>query len=173
MQQEGIAHKYYSSRKVLPTNTGGGRLYLTSAKHVVYLLLLFILTRLYKVPFDMPDCAPGSTEKRTLHLMGDFSAPAEFFVTLGVFSFLYTMAALAVYLRFHSLYKENKKLPFAVRHKFRYELFNEEPKCQGVTDEALLDTGDNFLQMLLTLPSWSASYICLWGLNALKSNLHA
>ncbi|CAI5777448.1 2 isoform X2 [Podarcis lilfordi] len=69
--------------------------------------------RLYKVPFDMPDCIEGSTAKRTLHLLGDFSAPAEFFVTLGVFSFLYTMAALAVYLRFHSLYKENKKLPFA------------------------------------------------------------
>ncbi|CAI5777447.1 2 isoform X2 [Podarcis lilfordi] len=68
---------------------------------------------LYKVPFDMPDCIEGSTAKRTLHLLGDFSAPAEFFVTLGVFSFLYTMAALAVYLRFHSLYKENKKLPFA------------------------------------------------------------
>lgn len=63
----------------------------------------------------MPDCIEGSTAKRVLHLMGDFSAPAEFFVTLGVFSFLYTMAALAVYLRFHSLYKENKKLPFAVR----------------------------------------------------------
>ncbi|XP_072853573.2 synaptophysin-like protein 2 [Pogona vitticeps] len=69
--------------------------------------------RLYKVPFEMPDCIEGSTAKRVLHLMGDFSAPAEFFVTLGVFSFLYTMAALAVYLRFHSLYKENKKLPFA------------------------------------------------------------
>ncbi|XP_061488524.1 synaptophysin-like protein 2 isoform X3 [Rhineura floridana] len=68
--------------------------------------------RLYKVPFDMPDCIQGSTAKRVLHLMGDFSAPAEFFVTLGVFSFLYAMAALAVYLRFHSFYKENKKLPF-------------------------------------------------------------
>ncbi|KAL8178892.1 UNVERIFIED_CONTAM: Synaptophysin-like protein 2 [Gekko kuhli] len=69
--------------------------------------------RLYKVPFDMPVCDQDSTDKRTLHLMGDFSAPAEFFVTLGVFSFLYTMAALAVYLQFHSLYKENKRLPFA------------------------------------------------------------
>ncbi|NWR54659.1 SYPL2 protein, partial [Bucorvus abyssinicus] len=52
-------------------------------------------------------------QTHTLHLVGDFSAPAEFFVTLGVFSFLYTMVALVVYLRFHSLYGENKKLPFA------------------------------------------------------------
>uniref|UniRef100_A0A8D0H3Y1 Synaptophysin like 2 n=1 Tax=Sphenodon punctatus TaxID=8508 RepID=A0A8D0H3Y1_SPHPU len=67
--------------------------------------------RLYQIPFEMPVCE-GSTDKRTLHLMGDFSAPAEFFVTLGVFSFLYSMAALVFYLRFHSLYTENKRLPF-------------------------------------------------------------
>ncbi|XP_074971979.1 synaptophysin-like protein 2 isoform X2 [Phalacrocorax aristotelis] len=68
--------------------------------------------RLYQIPFEMPDCE-GEAETRTLHLVGDFSAPAEFFVTLGVFSFLYTMAALVLYLRFHSLYGENKKLPIA------------------------------------------------------------
>ncbi|XP_025072118.1 synaptophysin-like protein 2 [Alligator sinensis] len=68
--------------------------------------------RLYQIPFEMPVCEEDA-EKRTLHLMGDFSAPAEFFVTLGVFSFLYSMAALVVYLRFHSLYVENKRLPFA------------------------------------------------------------
>lgn len=64
----------------------------------------------------MPDCE-GEGGTRTLHLVGDFSAPAEFFVTLGVFSFLYTMAALVLYLRFHSLYGENKKLPSAVRQR--------------------------------------------------------
>ncbi|NXS74363.1 SYPL2 protein, partial [Pandion haliaetus] len=68
--------------------------------------------RLYQIPFEMPDCE-GESETRTLHLIGDFSAPAEFFVTLGVFSFLYAMVALVLYLRFHSLYGENKKLPFA------------------------------------------------------------
>ncbi|NWX94567.1 SYPL2 protein, partial [Nothoprocta ornata] len=67
--------------------------------------------RLYQVPFDMPTCE-GASESQTLHLVGDFSAPAEFFVTLGVFSFLYAMAALVLYLRFHSLYSDNKKLPF-------------------------------------------------------------
>ncbi|XP_048781918.1 LOW QUALITY PROTEIN: synaptophysin-like protein 2 [Lagopus muta] len=67
--------------------------------------------RLYQIPFEMPEC-DGESEPRLLHLVGDFSAPAEFFVTLGVFSFLYTMAALVLYLRFHSLYADNKKLPF-------------------------------------------------------------
>lgn len=68
--------------------------------------------RLYKIPFGMPDCE-GDSGIRTLYLVGDFSAPAEFFVTLGVFCFLYAMAALVLYLRFHSLYAENKKLPCA------------------------------------------------------------
>ncbi|KFM02961.1 Synaptophysin-like 2, partial [Aptenodytes forsteri] len=67
--------------------------------------------RLYQIPFEMPDCGE-EPETHTLHLIGDFSAPAEFFVTLGVFSFLYAMAALVLYLRFHSIYGENKKLPF-------------------------------------------------------------
>lgn len=49
-----------------------------------------------------------------MHLMGDFSAPAEFFVTLGIFSFFYTMAALVLYLRFHKLYTENKRFPLVV-----------------------------------------------------------
>ncbi|NXN23465.1 SYPL2 protein, partial [Nycticryphes semicollaris] len=66
--------------------------------------------RLYQIPFEMPACA---SDPRTLHLVGDFSAPAEFFVTLGVFSFLYAMAALVLYLRFPSLYAQNKKLPMA------------------------------------------------------------
>ncbi|KFQ37641.1 Synaptophysin-like 2, partial [Mesitornis unicolor] len=66
--------------------------------------------RLYQIPFEMPECGEEA-EPRTLHLIGDFSAPAEFFVTLGVFTFFYTMAALVLYLRFHSLYAENKKLP--------------------------------------------------------------
>ncbi|XP_075766036.1 synaptophysin-like protein 2 [Pelodiscus sinensis] len=68
--------------------------------------------RLARIPFEMPTCDSNGT-KRTLYLMGDFSASAEFFVTLGVFSFLYSMAALVIYLRFHSLYAENKRLPFA------------------------------------------------------------
>lgn len=52
-----------------------------------------------------------------MHLMGDFSAPAEFFVTLGIFSFFYTMAALVLYLRFHNLYTENKRFPLVVSER--------------------------------------------------------
>ncbi|XP_072690969.1 synaptophysin-like protein 2 isoform X2 [Canis lupus baileyi] len=65
---------------------------------------------LNRVQYEMPLCDDDSTSK-IMHLMGDFSAPAEFFVTLGIFSFFYTMAALVLYLRFHNLYTENRRFP--------------------------------------------------------------
>lgn len=72
--------------------------------------------RLNRVQYEMPLCDDESTSK-TMNLVGDFSAPAEFFVTLGIFSFFYTMAALVFYLRFHGLYTENRRFPLVVsRH---------------------------------------------------------
>ncbi|XP_007485147.1 synaptophysin-like protein 2 isoform X1 [Monodelphis domestica] len=81
------------------------------AKDVSAIIVLFGYPfRLNRVQYEMPLCDEESASK-TLNLMGDFSAPAEFFVTLGIFSFFYTMAALILYLRFHNLYTENKRFP--------------------------------------------------------------
>ncbi|XP_077463626.1 synaptophysin-like [Stigmatopora argus] len=65
--------------------------------------------RLHHVYFDAPTCKGGNTER--LFLVGDYSSSAEFFVTIGVFSFLYTTAALAIYVFFFEKYKENNKGP--------------------------------------------------------------
>ncbi|XP_018422501.1 PREDICTED: synaptophysin-like protein 2 [Nanorana parkeri] len=65
--------------------------------------------RLYRQRYEMPKC--GDTEARVLHLSGDFSAPAEFFVTLAVFAFLYSMLALAIYLIFHERYTQIRRVP--------------------------------------------------------------
>ncbi|XP_030077754.1 synaptophysin-like protein 2 [Microcaecilia unicolor] len=65
--------------------------------------------RLYQQRYEMPLCEEAG--KRILHLSGDFSSSAEFFVTMGVFAFLYTMAALGLYLCFHDLYTKNRNLP--------------------------------------------------------------
>ncbi|KAG7281058.1 hypothetical protein CRUP_027595, partial [Coryphaenoides rupestris] len=46
-----------------------------------------------QVYFDAPTCKGGSPDR--LFLVGDYSSSAEFFVTIGVFSFLYSMAALS------------------------------------------------------------------------------
>ncbi|XP_073522909.1 synaptophysin-like protein 2 [Phyllobates terribilis] len=65
--------------------------------------------RLYRQRYEMPAC--GDTESRVLHLSGDFSAPAEFFVTLSVFAFLYSMFALVIYLLFHERYTQIRRVP--------------------------------------------------------------
>lgn len=65
------------------------------------------IVRLHQVYFDAPTCKGGDPER--LFLVGDYSSSAEFFVTIGVFSFLYTMAALAVYCFTLEKYRENNK----------------------------------------------------------------
>eukprot|EP00064_Thunnus_orientalis_P020359 superscaffoldBa00005558_g20494 len=61
------------------------------------------------VYFDAPTCSSGNKER--LFLVGDYSSSAEFFVTIGVFAFLYSTAALSIYIFFFEKYKENNKGP--------------------------------------------------------------
>ncbi|XP_061841474.1 synaptophysin-like [Nerophis lumbriciformis] len=64
--------------------------------------------RLHQVYFDAPTCKRGTEH---VFLVGDYSSSAEFFVTIGVLSFLYVTAALAIYVFFLDKYKENNKGP--------------------------------------------------------------
>lgn len=68
--------------------------------------------RLHQVYFDAPTCKGGTTDR--LFLVGDYSSSAEFFVTIGVFAFLYSTAALSIYVFFFDKYKENNKGPLIV-----------------------------------------------------------
>lgn len=68
--------------------------------------------RLHQVYFDVPTCRGEKPER--LFLEGDYSSSAEFFVTIAVFSFLYSMAAISVYLFIMEKYKENNRGPQAV-----------------------------------------------------------
>ncbi|XP_075064900.1 synaptophysin-like protein 1 [Mixophyes fleayi] len=45
-----------------------------------------------------------------LHLIGDFSSPAQFYVTIAVFAFLYCIGALVLYIGFRHLYQDSPKL---------------------------------------------------------------
>lgn len=59
--------------------------------------------------FDAPTCKGGNRERS--FLVGDYSSSAEFFVTIAVFSFLYSMAALSAYCFVLEKYRENNKGP--------------------------------------------------------------
>lgn len=72
----------------------------------------FFAFRLHQVYFDAPSCKGSGTDN--LVLVGDYSSSAEFFVTIGVFAFLYSMAALSVYVFAFEKYRENNKGPMIV-----------------------------------------------------------
>ncbi|XP_042618105.1 synaptophysin-like [Cyprinus carpio] len=65
--------------------------------------------RLHQVYFDAPTCKNGQSDR--FFLIGDYSSSAEFFVTIGVFAFLYSMAALSIYIFAFEKYRENNKGP--------------------------------------------------------------
>lgn len=67
--------------------------------------------RLHQVYFDAPTCRGGTTK---VFLVGDYSSSAEFFVTVAVFAFLYSMGALATYIFLQNKYRENNKGPMLV-----------------------------------------------------------
>lgn len=68
--------------------------------------------RLHQVTFEVPTCE--GKERQKLALVGDSSSSAEFFVTVAVFAFLYSLAATVVYIFFQNKYRENNRGPLIV-----------------------------------------------------------
>ena len=48
---------------------------------------------------------------------GDFSAPSQFYVFVGVMAFLYCITALIIYICFDDKYRQIDKIPMAVSKK--------------------------------------------------------
>lgn len=73
---------------------------------------LFLSSRLQEVYFKAPLC----DEKRDeiLFLDGDFSTAARFFLTVGVFAFLYCLLATIVYVFYQHKYLKNNRGPLVV-----------------------------------------------------------
>ncbi|XP_042358366.1 synaptoporin [Plectropomus leopardus] len=65
--------------------------------------------RLYQVSFEAPACEGIRNER--VFLIGDYSSSAEFFVTIAVFAFLYSLMATIVYIFFQNKYRENNRGP--------------------------------------------------------------
>lgn len=81
----------------------------------------FVCGRLHQVSFEAPMCEAMRTER--VFLTGDYSSSAEFFVTIAVFSFLYSLVATVVYIFFLNKYRENSQRPLIVSMINSYSLF--------------------------------------------------
>uniref|UniRef100_A0A3P8RQX5 Synaptoporin n=1 Tax=Amphiprion percula TaxID=161767 RepID=A0A3P8RQX5_AMPPE len=68
--------------------------------------------RLHQVSFEAPACEAMRRER--VFLIGDYSSSAEFFVTIAVFAFLYSLMATIVYIFFLNKYHENSRAPLIV-----------------------------------------------------------
>ena len=62
-------------------------------------------------PYQVPTCKNGTTES---FLIGNYTSSAEFFVSIGVLSFLYSTASLVLYLGFEHLYRKTSRGPVVV-----------------------------------------------------------
>lgn len=76
-------------------------------------LPVFIFIRLQSNPFNIPNC--NSTQPSNVtYLRGDFSSSAEFYVSVGVFGFLYCTFTLILYLGYQHVYRETSRGPVVV-----------------------------------------------------------
>ncbi|RLV99659.1 hypothetical protein DV515_00009609 [Chloebia gouldiae] len=117
---------------------------------VLHLLLYGMFSRLHQVSFEAPTCE--GKRRETLALIGDFSSSAEFFVTIAVFAFLYSLAATVVYIFFQNKYRENNRGPlidFIVTVVFSFLwLVSSSAWAKGLSDVKVATDPDEVLLLM-------------------------
>ncbi|KAG2468695.1 SYPL1 protein, partial [Polypterus senegalus] len=78
----------------------------TTAKALNINLQFFYPFRLNQISFDV-NCLNNTNE--IVHLVGNFSSSAEFYVAIGVLAFLFCTVMLVVYLGYQHMYHENSQ----------------------------------------------------------------
>lgn len=61
---------------------------------------------------EIHECLPVNAANDQMAIELDYKTSAEFYVTVGVLSMLYSIAALAVYMLLSALYENNHMIPF-------------------------------------------------------------
>jgi len=67
--------------------------------------------RINENTFTVPFCPNNGTEPSEEHPYGDFSSSAQFYVFIGVMTFLYSLAAIGLYVFYDDMYQSNEKIP--------------------------------------------------------------
>uniref|UniRef100_A0A8C9VU61 Synaptoporin n=1 Tax=Scleropages formosus TaxID=113540 RepID=A0A8C9VU61_SCLFO len=93
----------------------------------------------------------GKRQER-LFLTGDYSSSAEFFVTIAVFAFLYSLLATVVYIFFQNKYRENNRGPlidFIVTVVFSFMwLVSSSAWAKGLSDVKVATDPDEVLLLM-------------------------
>ncbi|XP_026162718.1 synaptoporin [Mastacembelus armatus] len=107
--------------------------------------------RLHQVSFEAPVCEGMRRER--VFLIGDYSSSAEFFVTIAVFAFLYSLMATTVYIFFQNKYRENSRGPlidFVVTVVFSFMWLVSSSAWAKALSDVKLATDPDEVQLLIS-----------------------
>ncbi|CAN9512458.1 unnamed protein product [Ophioblennius macclurei] len=106
--------------------------------------------RLHQVSFEAPACE--ATRRERVFLIGDYSSSAEFFVTIAVFAFLYSLTATVVYVFFLNKYREISRAPlidFVVTVVFSFMWLVSSSAWAKALSDVKLATDPDEVQLLI------------------------
>lgn len=107
--------------------------------------------RLHQVSFEAPMCEAMRRER--VFLIGDYSSSAEFFVTIAVFAFLYSLMATFIYVFFLNKYHENSRAPlidFVVTVVFSFLWLVSSSAWAKALSDVKLATDPDEVQLLIS-----------------------
>ncbi|XP_061423303.1 synaptophysin-like [Lethenteron reissneri] len=126
--------------------------------------------RLNQVTFPVPNCT--ANPKDVGNLYGDFSSSAEFFVTIAVFAFLYSLFALVVYTFYQPKYQQYRGplIDFVITALFAFMwLVSSSAWAKGLADVKISTMPDTVYKLISICQEQK---ICTSGATAIMSSLN-